>query len=253
MMVKSIDINCDMGESFGRYTIGNDDAIIEFISSANVACGFHAGDPLVMEKTVSLCISKKVAVGAHASYPDLMGFGRRKMETFPGEIKNYLIYQMGAIEGFLRSKGERLHHLKPHGALYNQAANEENVAREVISAVKEYNPDLPLFCLANSPLVKWAKEEGLVVVSEFFPDRGYLSDGTLCPRSRPGALIKNPEEVKQRVELFLTKGEVITVDGTNIQLEAETMCVHGDSSTALELARAIREVVESLGIEIRPF
>lgn len=247
-----IDINCDMGESFGAYGIGDDEAIMPYISSANIACGWHAGDPMVMAKTVRLAEEHGVAIGAHPGYPDLLGYGRRNMETFPGEIKNYMIYQIGALAGFAREHGLKLQHVKPHGALYNLAAKDERTANEVISAVKVYDPELILVTLAGSVCVEMAVSAGLRVAKEAFPDRAYLSSGQLAPRTMDGAVIHDPDAVRQRVLTLVTSGRMISIDGEEIKFEADTLCIHGDTPGAWKLAKAIRETLEGAGVLVLP-
>jgi len=247
-----IDINCDMGESFGSYIIGEDEKIIEYITSANIACGFHAGDPMIMDKTVRLAKEHGVAVGAHPGYPDLQGYGRRNLETFPGEIRNYLLYQIGALEAFVKASGLILQHVKPHGALYNLAARDEKTAREVIEAVRIYNPELILVMLSGSPGAQMAAASGLRIAQEAFPDRAYLNDGRLAPRSMAGAVIHDVEQVKERVIHILKTGRLITIEGREISLKADTFCIHGDTPGAWELAKSIREALKESGLEAAP-
>ena len=247
-----IDINCDMGESFGSYIIGEDEKIIEYITSANIACGFHAGDPMIMDKTVRLAKEHGVAVGAHPGYPDLQGYGRRNLETFPGEIRNYLLYQIGALEAFVKASGLILQHVKPHGALYNLAARDEKTAREVIEAVRIYNPELILVMLSGSPGAQMAAASGLRIAQEAFPDRAYLNDGRLAPRSMAGAVIHDVEQVKERVIRILKTGRLITIEGREISLKADTFCIHGDTPGAWKLAKSIREALKESGLEAAP-
>ena len=248
-----IDINCDMGESFGAYRIGEDEKIIRFISSANIAAGFHAGDPLVLARTVELAKSHGVAVGAHPGYPDLLGFGRRNLETSTGEIKNYVLYQIGAAEAFARAAGLKLQHVKPHGALYNHASKTEKAAAEIIEAVKAFNPDLILFALAGSLCLEMACAAGLRVIPEAFPDRAYTRNGRLAPRSMEGAVIHDPVKVRERVVKLVKTGKLISIEGDEISLDAQTLCVHGDNPGASEVARSIRESLESAGITVSAF
>lgn len=245
-----MDINCDIGESFGAYNLGDDERVMPFATSVNVACGFHAGDPAVMAKTVRLAAQYGVAVGAHPGYPDLLGFGRRKMETFPGEIKNYVIYQVGALCGFLREFEMRLQHVKPHGALYNLAARDERAAAEVISAVKAFDPELILVVPAGSFCAEMAVSEGLTVVGEAFADRAYLACGELAPRSMEGAVIHDPEAVRDRVLSLARSGRLPAIDGGQIELQAGTLCVHGDTPGAWRLAWTVREALEEAGVEV---
>ena len=242
-----------MGESFGAYRIGEDEEIIRFISSANIAAGFHAGDPLVLARTVELAKSHGVAVGAHPGYPDLLGFGRRNLETFTGEIKNYVLYQIGATEAFARAAGLKLQHVKPHGALYNHAAKTEKAAAEIIEAVKAFNPELILFALAGSLCLEMARAAGLRVIPEAFPDRAYTRNGQLAPRSMEGAVIHDPIKVRERVVKLVKTGKLISIEGDEISLDAHTLCVHGDNPGASEVARSIRESLESAGITVAAF
>lgn len=248
-----IDINCDMGESFGAYRIGEDEKIIRYITSANIACAFHAGDPAVMEKTVKLARENGVAIGAHPGYPDLMGFGRRNLETFPGEIKRYVLYQVGAMAAFAAADGCRLQHVKPHGALYNYAARNEQAAAEIIEAVKAFDPGLVLFALAGSLCAEMAGASGLRVAREAFPDRAYTKEGQLAPRKLEGAVIHDPQKVHERVLKLVKTGKILSIEGEEIALEAETLCVHGDTPGAANLAGTIRETLEKAGITVTAF
>ena len=247
-----MDINCDMGESFGSYRIGNDDKIIAYITSANIACGYHAGDPQVMAETVNLARQHRVSIGAHPGYPDLMGYGRRNMETFPGEVTNYILYQVGALSAFAGAAGVKLQHIKPHGALYNQAAKDERIALEVIRAVKVYDPELILFVLAGSLCEEMAVAAGLCVAREAFPDRAYLSSGQLAPRSMPGAVLDDPEQVRDRVVKLATTGMLTSIEGKEMCFKADTLCIHGDTPGAWKLAAGIRDALEENGIRILP-
>jgi 5-oxoprolinase (ATP-hydrolysing) subunit A len=244
------DINCDMGESFGSYRIGDDEKIMPFITSANIACGWHAGDPMVMAATVRLAKDNGVAIGAHPGYPDLMGYGRRNMETFKGEIKNYMLYQIGALAAFACEMKLELQHVKPHGALYNLAAKDERTATEVISAIKAYNPELILMTLAGSLCAEMARTATLRVAGEVFPDRAYLSTGQLAPRSMPDAVIHDRDKVKERVLKLVSTGQLTSIDGVEIKLDAETLCIHGDTPGAWQLAKTIRETLEGADISV---
>jgi 5-oxoprolinase (ATP-hydrolysing) subunit A len=247
----SVDINCDMGEGFGAYQIGEDEKIIAYITSANIACGFHAGDPMVMERTVRLAGAHGVAVGAHPGFPDLLGYGRRNLVTFPGEVKNYVLYQVGALSAFCRSNQVALRHVKPHGALYNLAAGDEKTAGEIIEAVKVYNSELILVALSGSRLAELAEAAGLKVAREVFPDRAYLADGRLAPRSLPGAVIHEIEEVRARVIRLFTRGTMTSIDGREILLRADTLCIHGDTPGAWKLAKTIGEALREAGIPVQ--
>jgi Uncharacterized proteins, homologs of lactam utilization protein B len=207
-----IDLNSDLGESFGRYSLGRDSEIIPLVSSVNIACGFHAGDPDVMAKTVALAEEAGIGVGAHPGFPDLQGFGRRKMAMKPAEVKNMITYQVGALMAFTSNK--KLQHVKPHGALYNMAATDHNLAVAICEGIKQVDPDLPIYGLANSELIKAAQEVGIPYAQEAFGDRNYNADGTLVSRSLPNAVIKDPQEVAKRVKIMIENEEIIAIDGT---------------------------------------
>jgi UPF0271 protein len=245
-----IDINCDMGESFGVYGLGEDEEIIRCITSANIACGFHGGDPMVMDKTVRLAKLHNVAVGAHPGYPDLIGFGRRKIETLPGEIRNYVLYQIGATAAFAVAAGMELQHVKLHGALYNLAARNERAAAEVIEAVKSYDPDLCVYALAGSMFVEMARAADLKVVQEAFADRAYTGDGRLAPRGIAGAVIDDPQEVCERVLKLAKTGTVMSLEGDDIHVNVDSLCVHGDTPGAWKIAKTVREALEGAGIRL---
>lgn len=251
----SIDLNCDMGESFGAYGLGMDQEIMRYISSANVACGWHAGDPMVMDRTVRLAKEKGVGVGAHPGYPDLMGFGRRNMECTAHEIRNYVIYQIGALSAFCRAHGVRMTHVKAHGALYLTAVENEAVARAVAEAVVSVDSDLLYVALAGTKgerMRSIGEELGLKVVREAFPDRAYTPQGNLVPRKEKGAVIHDPKLVAERAVMMARDGKVVAVDGTTISMEVQTLCVHGDNPAAVQLVRSIREALEQEGMTVRP-
>jgi UPF0271 protein len=253
--VKKIDLNCDMGESFGAYQLGMDAAVIRHITSANIACGWHAGDPLVMNRTVKLAMDHGVGVGAHPGYPDLVGFGRRKMDCTMEEIRNYLIFQIGALKAFCQANGTALRHVKPHGALYLTAVENEDVARAVAEAIVSVDPDLLYVALAGAKgklMTEIGEQVGLRVVYEAFPDRAYTPEGTLASRKQEGAVIKDPAEVSQRALSMATEGRVIAVDGTAIDLDVQTLCVHGDNPSAVELVKSIRQSLENEGVTLAP-
>ena len=247
----SIDLNCDLGESFGAYTIGMDSAVIPFITSANVACGYHAGDPLIMQKTVAACKQHGVHIGAHPGYPDLVGFGRRNLAATPAEVKAYIQYQVGALSAFCAAAGVPLCHVKPHGAMYNMAAKDEALARAVCEGILEVNPRLSLLALSGSAMVRAARELGLRVKNEVFADRGYQADGTLVPRSRPGAMITDEDEAIARVIRMVREGVVRSVDGVDVPLTADSVCVHGDGEKALAFVQRIRAALTDAGIEVK--
>jgi 5-oxoprolinase (ATP-hydrolysing) subunit A len=252
--MKRIDLNCDMGESFGAYTIGMDAEVMAHITSANIACGFHAGDPLVMNRTVKTAKERQVGIGAHPGYPDLPGFGRRSMACAREEITQYVIYQVGALNGFCRAHGATLQHVKPHGALYLDAVENDIVARGVATGILAVDPDLLFVALAGKkgePMRRMGAELGLKVVYEAFPDRAYTPEGTLVSRKQPGAVISDPVEVARRA-LDMANGYVIAVDGTRIDLEVHSLCVHGDNPAAVALVKTIRNTLEDNGIQVVP-
>lgn len=248
----SIDLNADLGESFGRYTLGMDEEIMEVISSANIACGFHAGDPMVMERTVRLAAEAGIAIGAHPGFPDLMGFGRRNMAVSPEEARAYILYQLGALDAFLRPMGIRMRHVKPHGALYNMAAADEQLARAICGAVKDFDPELRLVGLSGSLLIRAAEKTGLRAISEVFADRAYEADGSLVSRRKPGAIISDEREALRRVIRMVKEGKVKAINGEEIAIRAESVCVHGDGEKALLFAKSIREALTANDIQVSP-
>ena len=255
MPVNKIDLNADVGESFGNYKLGMDEEVIPLISSANIACGFHAGDPTVMRHTIALSKANNVAPGAHPGLPDLIGFGRRKMEASLGEIKDYVIYQVGAIQAFAAAQGLRLQHVKPHGALYNMAVENMGIWDVVAEAIAAVDPRLILFVMAGpwrKDLATACAKHGIRIAFEFFGDRAYNPDGSLVSRKLPGAVIHDHKQVAEKVIKMVKEGKVACIDGTEIEISAETICVHGDNPAALELIRNIRESLLKAGIEIAP-
>jgi UPF0271 protein len=246
-----VDLNCDMGESFGAYRMGNDEAILTHISSANIACGFHAGDPATMRKTVQLALKNDVKIGAHPGLPDLQGFGRRNMAISAEEAYDLVIYQVGALQGFVQSEGGVMQHVKPHGALYNMAATNSELARAIAEAVYRINPELYLVGLAGSQLIEQAEKTGLRAKSEVFADRTYQQDGTLTPRRQPDALITSDEQAVNQVIRMIKEGKVLTLQGSDYAIKAETVCIHGDGIHALSFARRIHETLEAAGIQVR--
>jgi len=248
----TIDLNADMGESFGAYTMGNDEALLDVVSSANIACGFHAGDPTTMRKTVRLVLEKNVAIGAHPSLPDLMGFGRRAMEITADEAYDLVLYQLGALYAFVRAEGGQLTHVKPHGALYTQAAKQRTIADAIAKAVAKFDDSLTLVGLSGSELIKAGKAIGLQTANEAFADRTYQPDGSLTSRQRPNALIPNADDAARQAVKLACEGTVQTLQGESIHIEVNTICIHGDSPNALELARQIREALTKAGVKIAP-
>lgn len=247
-----IDLNCDLGESFGHYVMGQDEAILELITSANIACGYHAGDHNVMEKTVRMAAEKQVSIGAHPGLPDLMGFGRRVIEISPEDVYNCIIYQVGALQAFAHLYGREVRHVKPHGALYNMAAKQYVYAEAIAKAVQAINPRLVLFGLAGSELVKAGKAAGLQVAEEVFADRTYQADGTLTPRTQKNAFVHDPEEAAARVLTMVEDGIVVATDGSKVAIQADTICIHGDHPEALTFARKLREKLQENEIHIQP-
>ena len=253
--MQRVDLNCDMGESFGAYNLGMDAEVIAHITSANIACGFHAGDPQVMNRTVALAMARGVGVGAHPGFADLKGFGRRNLDCTPEEIKNDIIYQVGALQAFCTVHGIALQHVKPHGALYNMAVGNEPLARAIAEAVASVDPNLILVTLAGgeAPLMaRIGRETGLRVVFEAFPDRAYTPDGHLVSRRLPGAVIEDSTEAAARALTMARDGRVIASDGTRLEMEIQTLCVHGDTPTALSIVAEIRRTLEQAGLELSP-
>ena len=247
-----VDLNCDMGESFGRYRLGADEVMMPYITSANIACGYHAGDTLVMDRTVRLAAKHGVAVGAHPGFPDLMGFGRRAMQLSSEEIENYVLYQVGALAAFARAAGVELGHVKPHGALYNMAAKDMELSRAIVRGVARFSGEVIVVCLAGSATIEAAGEAGLRVAREGFADRTYNPDGTLRSRTLPGALIENPKAAAEQAIRMVRDGVVVAHTGLEIPLQVNTICVHGDSKGAVQIAVTLRTELEAAGIEVKP-
>lgn len=247
----AVDLNCDMGESFGAYQLGNDEAILDVVSSINVACGFHAGDPATMRKTVHMALNKQVAIGAHPGLPDLSGFGRRNMNISPEEAFDMTVYQIGALDAFIRAEGGIMQHVKPHGALYNMAAKNSQLAQGIAEAVYKVNPELVLYGLSGSELIRAGVRVGLVTASEVFADRTYCQDGSLTPRNEPDALISDPLKSVSQIMQILKTGSVRSRENVDVKIAAQTICIHGDGAHALQFAGCIREMLESEGIQVR--
>lgn len=248
-----IDLNCDLGESYGAYTIGMDAEVLPYVTSANIACGFHAGDPQVMKRSVELCVQNGVAIGAHPGLPDLQGFGRRKMAISPADAEADVMYQVGALKGFCEAAGVPLHHVKPHGALYNMAAKDHELALAIARAVKAVAPEAILLALSGSEMIKAADEIGLRAASEVFADRGYQPDGTLVPRGSEGAMITDETLAIARVLQMAEAGTVVANDGSTVALQADSVCVHGDGPKALTFVRQLSAALPAAGIDVRPF
>ncbi|WP_099160111.1 LamB/YcsF family protein [Virgibacillus ndiopensis] len=249
-MVKRIDLNCDMGESFGRYTIGLDEELLQYVTSANIACGFHAGDPDVMERTVRLAKKYNVRIGAHPGFADIAGFGRRMIQYTPEEVYRFIVYQIGALQAFCKIHNVAMQHVKPHGALYNFAAGNREVALAIAQAVYDVNDELILYGLAGSELIAAGHEVGMKTASEVFADRTYQADGTLTPRKNENALIKSTSSAVNQVLWMVQNGEVQAVDGTIVKIDADTICVHGDGEHAVEFVRELRLALERAGIAV---
>jgi UPF0271 protein len=248
----TIDLNCDMGESFGAWSMGNDAEIMDYVSSVNVACGSHAGDPSTIRKTVEMAKKKGVAIGAHPGFPDLQGFGRRKMSLSPDEVYDLVLFQVSALKGICEASGVSLHHVKAHGALYNQAARDAELAGAIARAVAAIDNCLVFYGLSGSALIEESEKLGLRAASEAFADRTYRSDGSLTPRTEPGALITDPRISVAQVVQMVRSQTVTATTGETIPIRAETICIHGDAKNALELAKAIRRGLSENSIGIRP-
>jgi len=240
-----IDLNCDMGESYGHFKVGNDDAIFPYIDSCNIACGFHGGDPLHMETTIKKAIAHDVIIGAHPSYPDLAGFGRRKMQVPPNELKAILKYQIAAIKGMTESLGRQLVYVKPHGALYNTAASSRAETEAVIEAIRSIDPQLALMGLAGSMMEMVAKEQQILFIAEAFADRQYTADGRLQSRQIEGAVIHDPQKSAQQVLSIMQKQQVISASGTIVPIVAQSVCIHGDNPAAVAILKAIRALINN--------
>lgn len=251
-MMYQVDLNSDLGEGFGAYSIGLDGEVIRYVSSANVACGYHAGDPLVMARTVAMAKAAGVAVGAHPGYPDLMGFGRRNMVCSPAEAKAYVQYQLGALLAFTTAQGVKLQHVKPHGALYNMAGKDMELAAAIAEAIAEVDGTVILLGLAGSKMLEAGRKAGLRVASEVFADRAYQADGSLVPRKQPGSVIHDPDEAICRTVRMVTEGKVTAITGEEVEIAADSICVHGDNPAAVAFVRDIRAALEAQGVRIAP-
>lgn len=246
----TIDLNCDMGESFGAWTMGNDETLMNYISSANIACGFHAGDATIMRKTAEMAIKKGVAIGAHPGFPDLQGFGRRNMQLNAQEVYDICVYQIGAMLNITNALGAKLHHVKPHGALYNMAAKDAALAQAIARAMHDSDPNLILYGLSGSLLITEAEKIGLQTASEVFADRTYQPDGNLTPRTQANALIEDTKTAVAQVIRMIKEQKVIAIDGNDVALKANTVCIHGDGAHAASFAKALNEKLKAEGIEI---
>ncbi len=247
-----VDLNCDLGESFGAYKIGLDEEVIPFVTSANIACGYHASDPLVMDKTVKLCKGNGTGIGAHPGFPDLMGFGRRNMAVSPKEAKAYVQYQIGALEAFCKANGVEMQHVKAHGALYNMAGKDYSLAKAICEGIYEINPELIMLGLSGSEMIRAAGETGLKAAKEVFADRAYEEDGSLVARTKPGAMIHDEDLAVKRVVRMIKEGKVEAVTGNDIEISVDSICVHGDGEKALAFVRKIKNTLEEEGISVSP-
>ena len=248
--MKKIDLNCDMGESYGAWKMGADAEVMPYITSANIACGFHGGDPATIRKTVRLAVDRGVAIGAHPSLPDLMGFGRRSMRISPQDMYDLVVYQAGAVEAFARAAGAKLHHVKCHGSLYNMAAMDEGLSEAMVRAVKDLGSGVMLYALSMSKNFQIAKKANLPVAGEVFADRGYSDDGTLAPRDKPGGMIEEPMASVKQALAMIEEGYVTSLSGKRVAVAADTMCLHGDQPGAVTFAQRLRETFKERGIVV---
>lgn len=248
---RRIDLNADLGEGFGPWALADDDALLDLVTSANVACGFHAGDPMIMRATTRAAVERGVSIGAHVAYRDLAGFGRRFLAVTPAELTADVVYQLGALDAFARLAGDRVRYVKPHGALYNAIVRHEEQARAVVDAVVAYDATLPVVGMSGSAVLRLAREAGLPVVHEVFADRGYEPDGSLVPRGAQGAVLHDPLEVADRALRLVTEGVVVASDGREITVEADSVCVHSDTPGAVSLLTEVRRVLEASGVVVQ--
>jgi UPF0271 protein len=251
--VVTVDLNADLGEGFGRWTLTDDEGLLDVVTSANVACGFHAGDPATMRRVAAAATSRGVRIGAQVGYRDLAGFGRRAIDVDPDELRDEVVYQFGALEALARAAGGSVTYLKPHGALYNRVVHDERQAAAVVQAAAEVRPGLPVLTLPGSALARLAADAGLAPVAEAFPDRAYRADGTLVPRSAPGALVGEPDVIAVRAVRMVTEGWVGALDGTEVAVTPASLCLHGDSPGATAAARAVRDALIDAGVTVAPF
>ena len=252
-VIARLDLNADLGEGFGHWTAGDDAGLLTVVSSANVACGFHAGDPVIMRRVCEQAAQRKVAIGAQVSYRDLAGFGRRRIEMEPAELTADVLYQLGALDGFARAAGDRVSYLKPHGALYHAAAEDPAVAGAIVAALQAWPDPLPVLTLPGSQLHRHAEQLGLPCFIEAFADRTYLPDGSLQSRREPGSVLTDPAVVADRIQRLAETGTLPAVDGTELHLAPDSLCVHGDTPGALETARAVRDALAKAGVEVARF
>ena len=253
LSANSIDLNADLGEGFGSWRLGDDEGLLGIVTSANVACGFHAGDAVTMRRVCEQAADRGVAIGAQVGYRDLPGFGRRRIDYEPMELRDEIIYQIAALDGFCRLQGEKVRYVKPHGALYNTAAVDVYQASAVVAAIVDYDRQLPVLCLPGSTLAEVATGAGLRVVAEGYADRAYQPDGTLVPRRQPAAVISTVDSVVARAVRMATTGEIVAIDDSLVERPVESICVHGDTPGAVELARRVREALDASGVSLKPF
>ena len=252
-MTRRVDLNADLGEGFGPWRLGDDAALLDIVTSANVACGFHAGDPCMMAHTMRVAVAKGVGIGAHPGFADLQGFGRREMQMSDAELRSLVQYQIGAAQALARAAGGRVGHMKLHGALSNMAAKDEDMARCCYEAALDVDPDLVLVVQAETALHSAVRALGCAYAAEVFADRGYAEDGTLLPRSEPGAVLHDPYLVAARVVGMLREGAIVTTQGTRIPTDIDTVCLHGDTAGAVELAREVRAALQASGVQVSAF
>jgi UPF0271 protein len=248
-----MDLNADLGEGFGRWTLGDDEALLDVVTSANVACGFHAGDPATIDRTVAAAVARGVAVGAQVAYPDLVGFGRRDLEVAAADLTADVLYQLGAVAAFAQAAGDRLRYVKPHGALYNRIVRDPVQAAAVVEAVRRYDPALPLLTLPGSAAMAAAERAGVAAVAEGFADRAYTRQGRLLPRGEPGAVLDDPAVVAARAARMATDGLVTAADGAEVAVRVRSLCVHGDTPGAVAIARAVRAALAAAGVTVEAF
>lgn len=251
-MSKFVDLNSDVGESYGSYKLGLDEEVLKYVTSVNIACGWHAGDPLIMDSTVKMAVKNNLGIGAHPGYPDPMGFGRRNIDITPKEARAYMLYQLGALYAFSQTSGSKLQHIKLHGAFYNTASVKPELAEEIINGIMEFDKSLILLALSGSYIAKRAMEKGLKVAQEVFADRAYNSDGTLVSRKLQGSVIHDKKEAVDRVKKMVLTGKVTSIDGKEISIAADSICVHGDNPEAVSFVSLIRKNLEDEGIELKP-
>lgn len=248
-----MDLNADLGEGYGIWRLGDDEALLDLVTSANVACGFHAGDPLTIRRTCAAALERGVAIGAQVSYRDLAGFGRREMDVDPEELHAEILYQLAAVDGIARTVGGEVSYVKPHGALYNRVCRDAAQAEALVTAVAAYRRELPVLTLPGSVVHEVGARHGVATVAECFADRAYTPQGTLVSRREPGAVLHDPDEVAKRAVAMAVSGEVTAVDGSRVRIDARSICVHGDTEGAVRLAQAVRESLVSAGVTLRAF